>query len=445
MTAYVFTLRSLKSALARLPDISMFTTKAPAYVDDVAAIHAGSLHFRIHREDSERARRVIFFDDESELNLERLRARAAQAALERAYLFSERATELPIRLPYAWGQFKDRSFISFFACPLGKDARALRWIAEVQRPSIDVCFWQMTSHDQEIKLVEFDAPENEYFSVVSVWTSALAAAKDVLVGIDGGEGPANPTEFDLEVPALVGATGDLSYSSWSRRLTEEQKSFVEQPPDRSVKLRGPAGSGKTLALEMKALREAYRARDSGTELRILFATHSWAMAAQVDADLRQLDEGGAAGSIDVYPLITMAQEVLPGNRWDTELQLVGEDSFSGKQQQLARINELWESFVSGDWLTYRDDVSEGFRQRVESSEPGNRQSLVWDCLIEFGCVLGADGIFPGINAEPRYLGLPRASWMMPLTTDADKRAMLYVYERHMKSLLDEHLFTTDQV
>lgn len=443
-TSYVFTLRSLRVLIDRLPDVAFLTPDPPAQIDDVVSTYSDSRHFRIHKDDTEAARRLIFVIGDVGLSVTDLKPRALRAALERAFLFSERAREASVRVPISWGQYKDRDYVSFFACPRDKDPRAVRWIAQVQRPSADVCFWQMTSNATQVDLAAFDAPHEEYFSIVSAWPTAFVHAREEFAKPEGAP-DSTATEFDLGETALATVPGQFSYSGWLERLTPEQRGFVECQPNRSVKLKGPAGSGKTLALEMKALYEVERARASGVDSRVLYATHSWALATEVDRDLRQLDESGAADAIDVFPLIWMAHVVLPGERWQSGLQLLGEDSFSGKQEQLDRIRSEWEGFVKGDWLTYRADTSDAFRARVESTDTSEKQGLVWDCLVEFSCVLGADGIFPGINAEPRYLSLPRAMWMMPLESVGDKRAVLYVYEKYIRALLAEGLFTTDQV
>ncbi len=43
--------------------------------------------------------------------------------------------------------------------------------------------------------------------------------------------------------------------------------------------------------------------------------------------------------------------------------LIGEDSFSGKQAQLDQITEVLDDFITGDWITYKGLVSESLRLR----------------------------------------------------------------------------------
>ena len=66
--------------------------------------------------------------------------------------------------------------------------------------------------------------------------------------------------MDFGAVTFDAVTKDLTYSEWLHQLTPEQRSFVDSPPVHSIKVRGPAGSGKSLALELKALREVDCAR-----------------------------------------------------------------------------------------------------------------------------------------------------------------------------------------
>jgi hypothetical protein len=66
-------------------------------------------------------------------------------------------------------------------------------------------------------------------------------------------------------------------------------------------------------------------------------------------------------------------------------------------------------------------------------------------MLEFATVLSAQGILPGINAERRYLPLQRTSWMMPLSTEAEKRFVLQVYTAYVAALKEEGLLTSDQL
>ena len=57
-----------------------------------------------------------------------------------------------------------------------------------------------------------------------------------------------------------------------------------------------------------------------------------------------------------------------------------------------------DEFISGDWITYKSQVSETMRLRFDSPNEGERLALAWDLLIEFGSVIGSAAIFPGAGS-----------------------------------------------
>jgi hypothetical protein len=295
------------------------------------------------------------------------------------------------------------------------------------------------------QLEDYQPPYEAYEAVDALWNRALQAAQEAFAA-HPTEPPSEQPEMDFDAVSFGAVAKDMTYSAWLPALTLDQRKFLDREPEHSVKVRGPAGSGKTLALELKALKEIERARSHGEHIRILFLTHSWAMAEQVDGALDRLSEWGALPEVDIYPLMTITEEFMPSDHWGDSLRLLGEDSMSDKEFQLERISKLRDEFLKGDWLTFREDVSPAFRARIESPDDGERKALVWDLLIEFACVLGADGILPGaVSAEQRYLRLPRAGWMMSLESDADKRLILHIYQQYRQSLEADGFRTSDQV
>ena len=250
----------------------------------------------------------------------------------------------------------------------------------------------------------------------------------------------------MYLPALEqSTTKGWTYAQWLEAISNDQREFIEASTDKSVRLRGPAGSGKTLTLTLKAIREVLNAREAGDDVRILVVTHSWALAAQISDSIDSMGLG-LLHEIDVFPLLEIAKTVSPQYVQDTSgFNLIGEDSFSDKQAQLDEILEVLDDFITGDWITYKGHVSENLRSRFDSAEPDERFALAWDLLIEFGSVIGAAAIFPGAGSDLRYFQLARASWMLPLKTREDMRVIFELYSRYMASLDARSLVTSDQV
>ncbi len=445
MKVAVFTLKSLRVLLDEGLAIHEVLAGDPVASPDALSVEVDKIIYVIHRGDNPGSRRIVVALQENGRIWPKEADQAERAILERMYILGERAGQTPLRLPNFWRQYKYESLIAFYACRRDLLSTGFRWIVEVKNAEPhDICYWELTSSSQLTLLQNFQRPKSEYAAVVASWSSALAQATKLFSEI-ASPMAADAADMELSPAEFADVTQNLTRAQWLTKLTPQQLTFVTQSMDHSVKLRGPAGSGKTLSLELKALHEIDRVRERGDSVRVLFVTHSWVLAEEVDTDINVLSQWGSPEELTILPLLAVAQDVLPVERQDRDLDLVGEDSLSGKASQLQNILGILDEFIQGDWLTFRDDVSDALRWRLESVDPASRSAFAWDCMIEFGCVLGADGIFPGVNAEIRYLRLARTPWMMPLPTDADKRLVLYLYERYMDQLYQNGQLSSDQL
>jgi hypothetical protein len=449
-THQIFTTASLDRCLQMAPSDAWFETLILPRDEDwgVSAVHSENCVFVVHKEDQITTPRIILIADDV-TPVSKLGAGTLSAAYQRIHRVALNAANPPIRLPPAWTPFPHENFLSFFATSHGVDASGLRWLVEINpQHSRDLCFWRLTSPDEPIQLQNYDPPYSLYREIVEQWQGTFEQAKRELE--DAPKGPEtaalDPT-IDLAATTFGPVTQYRTYSGWRDKLTDEQRRFLDWPPDRSVKLRGPAGSGKTLALELKTLHELYGAREMGRDTRILFATHSWSAAQQVDEALRKLDESGDLREIDIYPLLEIARDLVQiERRPESAFDLLGEDSLSGRRLQILRLDGLLDRLVRSDWLTYRRNVSATFAARVEAlAGSADRRALLWDLTVEFSSVLGAERILPGANGERRYLGLLRYDWMMPLHEEAERRFVFQIYSEYIAGLTQDRLLTVDQL
>lgn len=368
-------------------------------------------------------------------------ANARREALSRMASFAERAESAQLSLPRGWHQYKHDNLVSFFAVP-GNDPQRVRWITErVNRgPGLTV-FWRVDTLKSQIRLEEFrpDVP-NVPEDVFDAWDRSIDDLKRHL------EDVRTTADAEVYLPHLTPTPQrDQTLTGWLNVASPDQLSFIEAPTEHSIRLRGPAGSGKTLALTLKAVREVLHARAGGKDLRVLIATHSWSLASQISHNIDMLGVGSLA-EIEVFPLLAIAEALSPqATQGVDDYTVVGEDSFSGKQAQLDEILDVLSDFISTDWVSYRHSTSPELRARFDSSEAEDHLALAWDLLTEFGSVIGAAGIFPGAGSEARYVQAPRSSWMLPLVAPGDHRVIFRLYTRYMQNLDDRQLVTTDQV
>jgi hypothetical protein len=424
-------------------DASIFTV-AREVQERVTSVDVDGILFFVHASDGADVRRIVLPNASTVEELEADRA-LAETSLQRAHQMALRAEKLPLRLNPEWSPYRHNNLAAFFAVP--RWMGALRWLAQMNpHGSRDVVLWELTSPSKPLELERFRPPLERYDEAVGRWEEAVAQAGKRFARRHRTERTGVSDTIDLAATSWGAVTGNRTYSAWLDRLTDEQRRFLDRPATTSIRLRGPAGTGKTLLLELKALRQLYQARDEGRSIRILFTTHSWAAAMQADAALRQLDESGGVDEIEVLPLLAIAEVLLPAERQGRGFELLGEDSLTGKTLQLKEIDSSLDRFVKGDWLAYVTRCTSAFAERVNSdSGSPQRNAFIWDLMHEFASVLSAHGILPGVNAARQYLPLPRMPWMMPLETDGEKLAVLEVYSGFVNRLRDERLLSSDQL
>ena len=100
-------------------------------------------------------------------------------------------------------------------------------------------------------------------------------------------------------PLAAGIDGHLGFDTWEPLLTSAQRSFVRASIDRPHRIEGPAGSGKTICLVLRAIRSLRDAAAAGTEHRSLFLAHSAATKNAIRALFAANDPDGFA-SRDPY-------------------------------------------------------------------------------------------------------------------------------------------------
>jgi hypothetical protein len=231
----------------------------------------------------------------------------------------------------------------------------------------------------------------------------------------------------------------FSYDEWMKRLSKIQEKFVNSPEHNAIKLRGPAGTGKTLAMELKAAKILRINKES----KVLFLTHSWTVADHVQSFIEQIvQDNDELKRIDVFPLLSFAEMFIhTGNN----LVVLGDDSFSGKMEQLELIETIVEDYKLSNFLLYKNRFSDFFLQEITTDDKNLKKLFYWDLMIEFACVIGANGIMPGVAAKEKYLNVERRPWMMTLTEDADKEFVINVYQEYIKYLITNKNITSDQI
>ncbi|MEV6449036.1 UvrD-helicase domain-containing protein [Amycolatopsis sp. NPDC051716] len=362
---------------------------------------------------------------------------------ERVHRASKSFAQNDISIPRNWVKYSYRNLVAFFAVPkLPGWTAPYRWIAE-KLPSGGACFWRVTGQGDEIRLEDF-SPDYGLLEILQlIWRDTVRSTLDRLPPHEPAANYLQHT-VDLSRETSQQVTQKRSYSSWLPLLSSSQRQVLIGTDSGALKVRGQAGSGKTLTLELRALREVYAAFDDGRTYRVLFLTHSWAMQEQVETSLSELDERGLWRQyIDVVPL-PFLQESIQGSLPEGAL-LLGDDSLEGKKKQLDIIIDSVESVANSTGETYTNDVSQLIQLAIDDDNRGKyRTALAWQLMREFVEVIDANRLKPGVNSLKRYLQLTREEWMVPLSKEADRQFSFAVYRLYVARLVEEGQITTDQ-
>lgn len=248
------------------------------------------------------------------------------------------------------------------------------------------------------------------------------------------------------------ALGQLTSDDWYQtRLTVPQRRFVDHPHDGGIRLLGPAGTGKTVALVVKCLRDLEWAFAKNEVKRFLFLTHSSAtaeaienlvLAMEPEAGLRFLSSDRP--SLVVSTLYSLANGQM---RYDLdELTPVSLDGHEGRLFQAEVLNEVIEEYKCGDWITYKSACSQPFvSYMMSASDSMERRFFLWEMLNEFACVLDAEGIRGGGSQRQQYLSEKRKGWMMVLQCKEEREVTLALYDRFRKMLREMKAIGGDQM
>lgn len=348
-----------------------------------------------------------------------------------------RATaKFPIRLPVSWSEYHFKALIAFFALPRSVDN--VRWIVEIDDSQKSVKFLCLTKPGKPQELENFVIPI----------TPNLRAQVNAAVNTITATIPQRESGFvdrvDFEAIGAAAISKSLTFEQWRDKLNINQKVVLDTATG-SVRIVGPAGSGKTLTLCMRALAQIREAELAGRPIRALFATHSWAMAERIDDTLIGLNAGQPVPSITVYPLLQILNEIVGGSIL-RGLRLLGDDSTDGRRLQIGYLSESLASIGVADQAILRaQGLSPACARALEAEGPA-RDELIENIYEEINGVLLAEGLIPGDRRkEEEYLSRARADDLPPFPLRGDRAMILLVYRAFLLRLREREFITTDQL
>lgn len=262
-------------------------------------------------------------------------------------------------------------------------------------------------------------------------------------------GLGNEVNLDASLPVKI--HNQMTADEWfDSRLTAAQRRFVEHPLTSGVRLIGPAGTGKTIALAVKCLRDLKQTQGHRRK-RFLFLTHAAKTANDVEALILSMEPELAIKylasdrpELVVSTLWSLANRQM---RYDLDgLTPVSLDGHEGREFQADVLNDIIDEYLSGDWVAYRSACSQPFTDYMQSPPDSKvRRFFLWELLNEFACVLDAEGVKSQSDLRQQYLSEKRKGWMMVLSSKEERQVVLDLYDRFRADLRGMKAIGGDQM
>lgn len=366
--------------------------------------------------------------------------------LERIITVARSAFTTSVKIPPTWRPFRENSLLSINAATRIK-GRGSRINFDFRPNSLGDLFAFAFSDE----VVNF----SELPDLASLHSLARANFADAILAPAMASPGSTRSGIVLEERSAKGYVQGATLEQWySSRMTANQQSFVDKPYDGPVRLRGVAGTGKTLSLLIKILRDGARFEAAHQPVNLCFITHSSASAHFVSSmgeglDMLGLLTGrGEFCKIEIRTLYDLAHEHLHFEL--DNLQPLSLDGREGRMLQAELIRSALIEMSRSAILQARfSDLSPGLKARWDSIEADldDNAMLVTDLMNEFSSVLDAENIRIGEERGERYAKatFKRATWLMSLDTEIDRRFVLEVHRRYRASLSDMNTLSVDQM
>lgn len=352
-------------------------------------------------------------------------------------------------IPESWRAWHQRNRLSFQAdrrvrTEDGGKTNAGRIVVELSQEQGQRVFAFLLDRTGDQNLISFTPALDDQRSALDGVLEALRQTEK-----QGVSGLGNEVNLDATLPVKI--QSHMTADEWfDNRLTAAQRQFVEHPLTSGLRLVGPAGTGKTVALAVKCLRDLVRSQGTPSK-RFLFLTHAAKTATDIETMLIGMEPDLAVNFLaSDHPELVISTLWSLANRqmrYDLDgLTPVSLDGHEGREFQADLLCDVINNYLAGDWIVYCSGCSQPFVEYMQSTPDSKvRRFFLWEVLNEFACVLDAEGVKNQSNLRQQYLTEKRKSWMMVLNSKEERQVILDLYDQFRAALRKLNAIGGDQM
>lgn len=259
-------------------------------------------------------------------------------------------------------------------------------------------------------------------------------------------GSASLTITQLEIDDGRPERLETGLESWRRWLTTSQLDFVLSSLMVPHRIEGPAGTGKTLCLVLKAIHALRSSSEQGAPLRVLFIAHSQSTKSAIenlvainngeeflaqDADLLTRQQ-----TLNITTLHELCARLL--HREISDVELIDKDAYESKLTQKLYAIEAVDRAMIRDLPSHKPYLSPQFSKFLEFTD---RWAIAEMLQHEISVQIKG-------RAEQdlqKYKKLPSLKFGLPIFNDGDKAFVFVMHDEYQRELVSASQFDTDDV
>lgn len=278
-------------------------------------------------------------------------------------------------------------------------------------------------------------------------TAQEAARSELASRKSSRNGASSLSVTELEPDSARPERLEVGLDAWRRWLTTSQLEFVMSPLTVPHRIEGPAGTGKTLCLTLKAI---YALRTDAEEQnrphRTLFVAHSQATKLAIENLVAM--NGGEDFLVQDVELLTGQQTLTVTTlhelcakllrREISETELVDKDAYESKLTQKLYAIEAVERAMNKDFLSHKPYLSTDFERFLETTD---RWAIAEMLQHEISVQIKG-------RAEQdlqKYKKLPSLKSGLPIRNEGDKAFVFVMHDEYQSELVASAQFDTDDV
>lgn len=281
----------------------------------------------------------------------------------------------------------------------------------------------------------WEGRENAYTLAAKQWQEASASR-------NGSNSLAVTELVESNTPRVV----EAGLEGWSKVLTNSQLAFVNSALTVPHRIEGPAGTGKTLCLVLKALKTLKASASAGEPHRALFISHSeptrraienlFAINGGDDFLEAEVDLLAKPQSIKVTTLQELCANLL--KREISESELVDRDAYESKLVQRLYAIEGVERALRDEYESHAPFLSESFTRFLGETERwAIAEMLQHEISVQIKGRADQD--------LGKYKKLDRLKIGLPVESEGDKTFAFLMYQKYQSELEASAQFDTDDV